>query len=71
MKYVSVSSSNIRAVGYDPNTLTLGVQFLTGTEYQYNDVPQHVYDGFFQAGSVGRYFNQHVKTAGYPYTRIR
>lgn len=70
MEYVSVSSSNVAAVGYDASTNTLGVRFLNGSEYHYIGVPQEVFEELKSAPSVGRYFDQHVKKAGYQYSRV-
>jgi hypothetical protein len=70
MEYVSVSSSNVAAVGYDDATNTLGVRFLNGSEYHYFGVPRDVYDALRGASSVGTYFNANVKKAGYGYAQI-
>jgi len=40
MLRMSVSSSNISSVGYDPKTQTLEVEFHNGGVYQYFNVPQ-------------------------------
>lgn len=61
MERVSVSSSNIASVGYDAEQKTLEVEFNSGSVYQYFEVPKEVYEGMLAAGSVGKYFNQHVK----------
>lgn len=45
MKRQSVSSSNLRSVGYDPETKTLEVEFQNGSVYQYFNVPPQVYKG--------------------------
>jgi hypothetical protein len=58
---VLVRSSNLRAVGYDPGTSVLTVEFRNRRIYAYSGVPQKVYDGLLQAGSHGRYFNRWVK----------
>jgi len=50
MEYFAVSSSNIQSVGYDPETMTLAVIFVNGTEYQYYGVPPDVFE---QEGAVG------------------
>lgn len=70
MEYVPVSSSNLAAVGYDASAGTLGIRFLNGGEYHYYGVSEDVYQGFFTAASVGRYFDQNVKKAGYAWTKI-
>ncbi|KAB8140808.1 KTSC domain-containing protein [Chloroflexia bacterium SDU3-3] len=54
---MTVSSSNLASVGYDPTTQTLEICFHSGACYQYFHVPQHVYDGLMGAGSHGTYFD--------------
>ena len=71
MKYVRVSSSNIESVGYEEDSQTLGVCFKGGGEYHYLEVPRRVYDDLLSASSVGRFFDSHIKKAGYPYKKIR
>ncbi|MEW6211581.1 MAG: KTSC domain-containing protein [Acidobacteriota bacterium] len=71
MNRIPVSSSNLASVGYDPQTNTLEIEFHSGSIYQYFNVPQSIYDGLMGAGSHGRYFDAHIKKAGYPYRRIR
>ena len=56
-----VQSSNLRAVGYDPEMRVLLVQFRSGATYEYDDVPQTVYEGLLGAQSKGRYVAQNVK----------
>jgi KTSC domain-containing protein len=70
MHYVSVVSSTIEAVAYDEMGSTLGVRFHGGREYRYRSVPKSVFQGLFAAPSKGRYFDQHVKHAGFPYLRV-
>lgn len=69
MEHTPVSSSSIRSVGYDPQTLTLEIIFLNESIYQYFEVPEHVYRGLLTAGSVGTYLNLNVKGV-YRYTRL-
>lgn len=61
MERQAVSSSNVASVGYDPNSLTLEVEFHDGNVYQYFDVPQHLADGLIGAASVGSFLNQNIK----------
>jgi hypothetical protein len=70
MEYVAVSSSTVSAIGYDEASNTLGVRFLNGTEYHYFGVPQDVFEAMRSAPSVGRFFDQNIKKAGYSYARI-
>ena len=69
MNRTPVTSSNVAAVGYDPNTMTLEVEFRNGAVYQYFDVPETVYHDLVSASSVGRYLNQNIK-ASYRYAQI-
>jgi len=66
----AVTSSAIRAVGYDPETATLEIEFTSGTVYQYAGVPSAVHAAFMTAPSHGRYFDAHIRNAGYAYRRI-
>ncbi len=69
MERYSVASSNISSIGYDADTDTLEVEFLSGAIYQYYNVPQNIYDQLMQAGSKGRFLNTYIKNA-YPYSRV-
>ena len=61
MNRLPVASSNIRAVGYDPHSHTLEIEFANGRVYQYFDVPENVYKALLNAMSVGEYFNGEVR----------
>lgn len=55
-------SSAVWAVSYNPITLTLTVWFTDGAHpYDYFGVPASIYQGLISAGSVGCYFNQHIR----------
>ena len=69
MQRYSVASSNVAAVGYDPATETLEVEFLSGSIYQYYNVPENMYDQLMKEGSKGRFLNTYIKNA-YPYSRV-
>lgn len=68
MQMISVSSSNLAAVGYDPATKTLRVQFHSGM-YDYYDVPESVYDGLMGASSHGEYHAAYIKNS-YRYRKV-
>jgi hypothetical protein len=51
-----VESTNINALGYDPASATMAVQFRGGKTYHYAGVPQHEYDAVRTAGSIGSTF---------------
>lgn len=54
-------SSALRSVGYDPSTLDLDVEFMSGEVYRYLDVPPEVVEGFIDAPSKGTYLTEHIK----------
>ena len=49
MDRTPVSSSHIAAIGYDPTSMTLEVEFSDGAVYQYFDVPEAVHQELMQA----------------------
>jgi len=65
-----VRSSNIRSVGYDPETRILEVEFHTGGIYQYSGVPETIFQGLMRAVSKGSYFHDHIKDR-YPCRQVR
>lgn len=60
MNRTPVSSSHVVSVGYDPNTLTLEVEFKGGSGYQYFDVPETVYQELMRASSVGKFMHANI-----------
>lgn len=60
MEMTPVNSSNIEAVGYDPDSATLTMQFKKGSVYEYYDVPQYEYDGLMAADSKGEYAHANI-----------
>ena len=69
MEMHSVESSNVAAIGYDEATQTVQVQFNDGSTYQYFDVPQNVYDDFFNSDSKGKFLHANIKGV-YRYSRV-
>lgn len=61
MKLVPVESSNVDAVGYDPEIRVLRVRFKGGHSYDYADVPADAYHNVMAAPSKGGYFAAHIK----------
>jgi hypothetical protein len=61
MELHPVESSNIKAIGYDPDKQRLVVEFLSGKRYAYADVPPAVYTGFLEARSMGIFFSRNVR----------
>ena len=55
MNWEQVLSEAIKAIGYDPDTQTLGVEFIRGTVYHYLNVPSSVHARFLSASSHGTF----------------
>lgn len=70
MDRITVTSSNIRSIGYDPTSETLEVEFRSGELYQYTGVPAVAYQGIMKAESHSKYLNAHIK-GRFPYRHIR
>ena len=59
MTMISVSSSAIRAIGFDGDTLT--IEFNNGRIYDHPGVPYEVYAGLVAASSKGAYYNRYIR----------
>jgi len=70
MKRVSVSSSNLRSVGYDTEAQILEIEFNSGGVCQYFDVPPEACNELMNASSHGKYFHAHIRDV-YHYRRVR
>lgn len=57
-----VTSSNIAAIGYDPEAREMHVQFKSGGIWIYADVPPEAHEEFASAESVGKHFHAHVRS---------
>ena len=68
MQYVD--SSNIEAIGYEPNNQELHVRFLkSGETYVYYNVEGWVFQELLQADSKGIYLNSCIKNR-YQYAKL-
>lgn len=59
MNLISVSSSAIRAVGYDGYTLV--VVFHNSGRYDHPGVPRSIYEGLMWSASKGRFYNTYIR----------
>ena len=55
-----VKSSNIKGIGYDPDTKTMAVKFANGV-YHYHGIDQKTFDEMQNAKSVGKHFYANIK----------
>ena len=69
MNRKSVSSSNIRSIGYDSSSQTLEIEFHNGGVYQYFNVPESVYKALMSASSHGSFFHHNIKNQ-YQWTKV-
>lgn len=65
-----VLSSEIEWIGYEEKRQMLQVEFIAGGVYQYDAVPQGIYQEFLNADSHGRYFENRIK-GRFAYRKIR
>jgi len=70
MNRTPVTSSNLKAVGYDSASSTLEVEFAHGGIYQYLNVPASKYAALMAASSHGSYFDANIKKAGYTFHKV-
>lgn len=61
MQMQTVESSSIKAVGHDPISSTLRVQFHNGGVYEYHGVTAEQHKALLGADSIGRHFHAHVR----------
>lgn len=61
MQRQPVTSSDIRAIGFDEPSLTLEIEFNNGGLYEYANVPETVYRSLMSASSHGKYFHQYIR----------
>lgn len=61
ISFKEVESSNVKSVGYDPETQGLYITFKSNEIYIYQDVPQKTYDDFMEAPSFGKFLNANIK----------
>lgn len=69
MKRITVDSSNIASIGYDPETMTLEVEFTNGNIYQYFDIPPSLQNNLMLADSKGKFLHTQIKGV-YRYSRL-
>jgi hypothetical protein len=57
---IPVSSSNIKAVGYDAPAKALHIDFNSGS-YIHAGVPSEIHSGLMSAESKGKYYHANIK----------
>lgn len=69
IEMIPIISSNVESIGYDEGTQTLRIKFLTGTIYEYKNVPIMEFEQLKNATSVGSYLNRNI-ARNYPYEKV-
>lgn len=69
MEREQVDSETLKSMRFDPETLTLELEFTEGAIYQYYDVPENVYKDPKSASSLGAFFNINIRH-NYRFRRI-
>jgi hypothetical protein len=69
MEMVPIDSDGVRAIGYDPATQTMHVEFETGALFEYYEVPPDVYQTFMASSAKGSFVSQ-VLEPGYRSVRL-
>lgn len=68
MEMITVSSSNIAAIGYETNKLR--VRFHDGAEWEYENVPEQLHQKLMAADSKNGFFRANIRGV-YPASRLR
>ena len=69
MDRIPVQSKMLISVGYDPEVLTLEIEFDNGV-YQYFGIPQSLYDELINTSSKGSYFLKNIRNAGFSCKKV-
>lgn len=69
MDRIQVSSSTVASIGYNSGNMILEVEFLSGGLYEYYNVPEYLFSDFMDAPSKGQFLDQHIKKAGFQYSK--
>ena len=68
VKFASVVSGNIMAIGWEPSDKALFVKFRAGHMNVYSGVPEKIFKDFMKAPSKGKFFASFVD-GQYPVVR--
>lgn len=71
-EWVGVESSNIAEIRHDPENNLLQIRFLSEAVYEYENVPEDMYEEMLMAPSKGKWFWRNMREFpdDFPYTRI-
>lgn len=58
---IPVQSSNVKSVGYDPDSKTLAIEFKDGSVYHYHDVESSAHEELMGSKSIGKHIHSAIK----------
>jgi len=61
MTLTPIESSHLAAVGYEPDSERLTIQFVNADIYEYNFVEQELYDWLLADSSPGSFFSERIR----------
>jgi hypothetical protein len=70
MLFITVNSTTLAAIAYDPALQALHIRFRTSALYCYFGVPRNVYEGLLAADSKGNYFNRYIR-GQFPFRKLK
>jgi hypothetical protein len=65
-----VESEALRSVGYDRRSRVLEIEFTSGAVYRYLGVPEQTHAALMRAESLGGFFSEHIRDAGFMLDRL-
>lgn len=64
-----IDSSTIKRIRYYEKEKRMVIMFTSNAEYEYSDVPKHIWEDAQAAPSIGRFVSQSIKNT-YAYNRL-
>jgi hypothetical protein len=71
MELVPIQSTNLRAIGYEPDTMLMQIQFSNGSLYSYQNVEPETYQALVTSPDPGKFFAEIIKPQRYKYVFTR
>ena len=72
MELVPIQSSHLAYIGYDPDSMTMQIQFKNGSLYTYQNIEPETYNAMMGSGDPGKYFTDIIRPQRnrYVFTRV-
>ncbi|ACT07254.1 conserved hypothetical protein [Dickeya chrysanthemi Ech1591] len=70
MQRKRVSSTELFAVGYDPDNSILEIELLNGSLYQYKNVARMIYEELMASNAKARYYSRYIRNS-FPYNKLQ